>query len=270
VSRTEYFDRFLDAVDAVESGNRGAISEDRWLVENYQGSFISVLGTFMESSDENVSAETILLLASARDRTVYSKVKDLSHRGGDSVRMACVGYIDTMESDDELIPKLFDKIEHCDGHEFDAAASKLAKIARPEDMARVRRTYGQVQGSMRVKMKSVIEGILVRNPSMEAEREFHLSVPVSPDENAFDRFLTRSTEYLDVRYRSSVFPNSTISMKTYNNILEALMKMRKRLYNESDNLQYYDLDKADRFDDLSDLIAWASDDLSKKTLLKLD
>ena len=46
------------------------------------------------------------------------------------------------------------------------------------------------------------------------------------------------------------------------------MKMRKRLYNESDNLQYYDLDKTDRFDELSELVEWASDDLSKKTLLR--
>ena len=268
VSREDYLDRFLDAVDSVESGNRGAISEDRWLVENYQGSFLPVVRIYIENGEEAVSAETVLLLASARERAVYPLMRDLSKRGRDSVRMACTGYIKTMEDDDELIPKLFDRIEHSDGHEFDAAAAKLAKIARAEDMARVRRTYGQVQGPMRMRMKEVIERIILRNPSMEDMRVFYLSVPVSPDEKAFDRFLTRSTEYLDVRYRSSVYPKSTVYMSAYNNVIDALMKMRKRLYNESDNLQYYDLDKTDRFDELSELVEWASDDLSKKTLLR--
>ena len=151
---------------------------------------------------------------------------------------------------------------------FDAAASKLARIARAEDMDRARRTYGHVQGPMRARMRDVIEGILRRNPSMEARREFYMSTPVVPDERAFDRFLTRSTEYLDKRYRESVFPRGTISMSAYNNVIDALMKMRKRLYNESVNLQYYDLDKSDRFDELADLVEWASDDLSKKTLLR--
>ncbi len=267
-SRADYIERFLDAVDSVESGRRGAVSENRWLVENYQGSFLSLVESFMDSQDEAVAAETILMLASARERSVYPKVRDLSHRGRDSVRMACTGYIKTMEDDDELIPRLFDRIEHSDGHEFDAAAARLAKIARAEDMPRARRTYGHVQGQMRMRMREVIEGILLRNPSMEAQREFHLSVPMAPDERSFDRFLSRSTEYLDVRYRGSVSQRSTISMATYNNVVDALMKMKKRLYNESDNLQYYDLDKSDRFDELSDLIAWASEDLSKKTLLR--
>lgn len=268
VSRSEYIDRFLDSVDAVESGDRGAISESRWLAENYQGSFLPVIEGFIDGGDEIVAAETILMLASARERAVFPRIKDLSRRGRDSVRMACAGYLDTMEGDDRAIPGLFDAIEHSDGHEFDAAAARLAKIARAEDMARVRRTYGHVQGPMRQRMREIIERILLRNPSMEDMREFYLSVPVSPDEKAFDRFLSRSVEYLDVRYRASVLPRKAISMSAYNNVVDALMKMRKRLYNESDNLQYYDLDKSDRFDELSELIDWASDDLSKKTLLR--
>ncbi len=267
-SRADYIDRYLDAVDSVESGNRGAISEDRWLVENYQGSFLPLVKSYITNDEESVAAETILMLAAARERSIYPEVRDLSRRGRDSVRMACTGYMKTMEDDDELIPKLFDRIEHSDGHEFDAAAAKLAKIARAEDMARVRRTYGHVQGQMRLKMKAVIEGILLRNPSMNDLKEFYFSVPVSPDEKAFDRFLTKSVEYLDVRYRSNVFPRGSVSMSAYNNIVDALMRMRKRLYNETDNLQFYDLDKADRYDELADLVKWASDDLSKKTLLR--
>ena len=267
-SRSDYRDRFLDAVDAVESGRRGAVSEDRWLAENYQGAFLSVVEGYLGYRHEAVVAETVLLLAAVRERAVYPRIREMSVKGADSVRMACAGYIKTMEDDDERIPKLFDRLEHSDGHEFDAAAARLAKIARAEDMGRVRRTYGQVQGPMRSKVRDVIERLILRNPSMEGTREFYLSVPVPPDEKAFDRFLTKSTEYLDVRYRASVFPKSTVSMSVYNNVLDALMKMRKRLYNESENLRYYDLDKADRFDELSDLVAWASEDLSKKTLLR--
>ncbi len=270
VSGAEYLGRFFDAADAAESGCRGSVSEDRWLADNYSGEFLPLIRPYISVRDESMAYETILLLAAVRERSVMPEIRDLSKRGGDSVRMACAAYIKTMEDDDELIPKLFDGIEHSDGHVFFNSASKLAKIARAEDMARVRRTYGQVQGRMRLAMKEVIEAIIRRNPSMSQDGWLYLSVPVVPDEKSFDRFLTRSKEYIDVRYRKSVFPRGNIRVSTYNNVRDALITIRKRLYNEEENLRYYDIDKSDRFEELSDLAEWASQDLSGKTVLKDD
>ncbi len=270
VSSAEYLGRFFDAMDAVESGSRGAVSDDRWLAENYSGEFLPLLEPYIRVSDEAIAYETILLLANVRERSISPEIDDLFKRGKDSVRMACAAYIKTMDDDDELIPKLFDGIEHNDDYVFFNSASKLAKIARAEDMPRVRRTYGHVQGKMRLAMREVIKAIIRRNPSMEGEKWLYLSVPVAPDENSFDRFLAKSKEYIDVRYRSSVFPRKNIRVSTYNNVRDALMTIRKRLYNEEENLRYYDIDKSDRFEELSELAEWASIDLLGKTVLKDD
>ncbi len=269
-SEHEFLERFLDAVDAVESGGRGALSDDRRLREDYEGRFLPLVERFIVCRDEAVAAEIILFLASVRERSVHSKIKDLSVRGGDAVRMACTGYLKTMEDDDALIPSLFDIVEHEDGHRFMNAASRLSKIARAEDVQRARRTYGGVTGEMRSAMKAVIEGIIRRNPSLEAERGLLLSIPVIPDEDAFDRFLTNATDYIDVRYRRNVFPKRGISAKVRSNVADALAKIRRRLYNEADNLAYYDLDKSDRFEELSGLLAWASADLEDKSVFKDD
>ena len=267
-SEHEFLERFLDAVDAVESGSRGALSEDRRLREGYEGRFLPLVERYVSYRDEAIASETILFLASVRERSVFNIVKDLSVRGGDAVRMACTAYLKTMEDDDALIPSLFDVVEHEDGHRFMNAASKLSKIARAEDVQRARRTYGGVTGEMRTAMKAVIEGIIRRNPSLEPERELLLSLPVTPDEDAFDRFLSNATDYIDVRYRRNVFPKTGVSAKVRSNVADALMKIRKRLYNEADNLAYYDLDKSDRFEELSELLAWASADLGTKSVFK--
>ena len=264
----EFLEHLLDAVDAVESGNRGSLSDDRWLRENYEGRFLPFVDRYVGSRDENVAAETILLLASARERSVLPEITDLSRRGGDAVRMACTAYLKTLEDDDEDIPRLFDIVEHEDGHRFMNAASKLSRIARAEDVQRARRTYGGVSGEMRKAMRAVIEGIIRRNPSMEPERDLLLSIPVVPDEDAFDRFLSRATEYIDVRYRENVSSKGGVSAKVYANVADALRTIRRRLYNEADNLVYYDLDKSDRFEELSGLLSWASSDLEKKNVFK--
>ena len=39
-------------------------------------------------------------------------------------------------------------------------------------------------------------------------------------------------------------------------------------FNEADNLVYYDLDKSDRFEELSGLLSWASSDLERKNVFK--
>lgn len=264
VDRIEYMDRFLDAVDRVTAGRPGGITEDRWLVNNYGADVRSLLEKYLDIDDDRVMAETVLLFCDVRERAVMSRVKDMSRTGSERVRMACLGYLTTLKEDDDLIPELFDTLDHTTGIEFHRAAVRMAAIARLEDLDHVRRIYGQVNGEMRDDMKVVLERIIARNPELVPKHDLIMSMPVYPDEMAFDRFLDSSIEYLDVRYRRNVLPAETVSLGTFNNVARALNKMRTRLYNESDNLKYYGPDKNDRFMELQRLMSWANADLSGK------
>ncbi len=267
VSKTDYLERFLDAMDRVAAGRPGGITEDRWLVNNYSAGFLPLVDKYLDYSDDRVVAETVTLLTDVRERAVHGRVRELSRSSGERVRMACLGYLTTMSDDDDAIPVLFDTVEHCTGAEFHRAAVRLAAIAREEDLPRVRRVYGQVSGEMRTDMRVVMDRIIARNPSQEPKRELIMSLPVYPDEGAFDRFLDSVTEYIDGRYRSNVHPAERVSVGTHNNVVRALGKMRTRLYNESDNLQYYGPDKTDRFHEALDLVSWANRDLAGKEVV---
>lgn len=267
VDKAEYMDRFLDAVDRVISGHPGGIIEDRWLVNNYSKAVTPMVDKYLSCDDERVRAEVVMLFCDVRERDVMGKVEDMRIRDSERVRMACLAYLSSMKDDDELIPQLFETLDHTNGIEFHRAAVRMASIARKEDLEHVRRIYGQVNGEMRTDMKIILERIISRNPDLVPSRDLILSVPVYPDEDAFERFLDSSTEYLDVRYRKNVFPVDSIGLGTFNNVARALNKMRTRLYNESDNLRYYGPDKTDRYYELADLIKWANSDLSRKEVV---
>ena len=239
VTKAEYLERFLEAVDRVIAGRPGSISEDRWLVNYYDAEKLSVLSGYLDCDDERVRAETVMLLADVRERAVLDKVKDMRQRDSERVRLACMGYLSAIQSDDELIPQLFDVMDHRNGSEFMRAANRMASIAREEDVPHLRRIYGQVGGEMRSAVRVVLDRVIARNPSLQPKRELILSVPVYPNEQEFERFLDTSIEYLDVRYRENVLPRDKIKVGTFNNVARALGRMRTRLYNEADNLQFY-------------------------------
>lgn len=264
VNRLDYLERFLDAVDALESGRIGSISDNRWLVVNYRTEFLPLVDKYLSSADDRVVSETISLFTSVNERAVKSKVSELRVRGSDRVRISALGYLMQMEDHDKSIPEIFDILEHRNGQEFDLAARRMAAIARKEDLDHVRRIYGHVEGDMRARIRLVLEAIVERNPDLKHKRDLIMSVPVYPDENSFEAFLDKSMDYLDVRYRENVEPRTKVPLKTYNNVATALKTMRTRLYNESDNLQYYGPDKTDRFYSLMELIKWANRDLSQK------
>lgn len=205
-----------------------------------------------------------MLLADVRERAVLDKVRDMSRRDSEKVRMACMGYLSTLEEDDRLIPELFDIMDHRDGAEFLRAATRMASVAREEDVPHLRRIYGQVGGEMRSAVRVILDRVIARNPGLQSRRDLILSVPVYPNESEFERFLDSAVEYIDVRYRKNVHPLESVKVGTYNNVARALGKMRTRLYNEADNLQFYGPDKTDRSRELTSLIRWANDDLSKK------
>ena len=267
VNSTDYLGRFLDDVDRVTSGRPGSISDDRWLVNNYDPRFLPLLDIYLKFSDDRVVSELILLFTDVRERAVSGTVRDLRKRGSERVRMACLGYITAMGEDDDLIPDLFDALEHRDGREFSKAASRMASVARVEDLDRIRRIYGQVTGEMASQIAVIIDSVINRNPSLEPKRDYLMSPPVYPDEEAFDSFLDSAFEYLDVRYRGKVMPRETVSVATFNNVARALAKMRIRLYNEADNLQYYGVDKSDRHAELAALVRVVNSDLSKKRVV---
>lgn len=267
VDKVEYMDRFLDSVDRVMSGHPGSIIENRWLVNNYGKDVLPMVDKYLGCDDERVRAEVVMLFCDVRERDVMSRIEDMHIRDSEKVRMACLSYLSAMRDDDELIPKLFDTLDHTNGPEFHRAAVRMASIARREDLPHIRRIYGQVNGEMRTDMKIILDRIISRNPDLQGKRDLILSVPVYPDESAFERFLDASIDYLDVRYRKNVLPVEKVSLGTFNNVARALNKMRIRLYNESDNLQYYGPDKTDRFGELTELIRWANSDIAKKEVV---
>ncbi|MDO5853632.1 MAG: hypothetical protein Q4Q62_06260 [Thermoplasmata archaeon] len=269
VTAVDYLERFLGDVDRVLAGRPGAISEDRWLSNNYDPDKLRLITPYLDFEDPRVRAETVALLGNVRERSVAGKIRSMKG-DEDSVTMACLGYLTLLEEDDEAIPELFDVMEHARGSEFNQAARRMAAVARTEDLPRVRKIYGQVGGTMRDETRLVLERIIARDPSLQPTRDLILSVPVYPDETKFESFLDSSIEYLDVRYRANVLPRDSISSTTYNNVARAIRRMRTRLYNEADNLQYYGPDKEDRFRELSDLVKWANADLAGKRVIQTE
>ena len=268
--RSEYLDRFYDAVDLVASGRIGAISEDRRLLQNYSADCYPSISAFLSSDDERVRAETVSLLAEVRERAAAEKIDDMYRHDTQKVRDECLGYKKNIEEEDSRIPFLIDEIRHTRGEDYFRACKALEKIARKEDVDDVREVYGQTDGEMQEAAKRILEAILVRNPALRRKRDLILSMPVYPDEDAFERFLDRSMDYIDVRYRENVAPVKSVSITLYNNVARALNKIRVRLYNEADNLKFYGADKADRHAELSELLVWALGDFTKKEVRRTE
>ncbi|MCL1904960.1 MAG: hypothetical protein FWG19_02410, partial [Methanomassiliicoccaceae archaeon] len=86
------------------------------------------------------------------------------------------------------------------------------------------------------------------------------------DEKKFEMFLDKSITYLDIRYRDSVSDKKIISANVYTNVRDALRSMRIRMFNEQDNLRYYGPPARKMYDELLNLMDWASADVSSKTV----
>lgn len=270
VTNADYLGRFLEDVDRVMSGRPGSISEDRWLINNYDSGKADLLKGYLSCDDERIRAEVVTLFGEVRERAVKDKIDDMGRREGEKVRMACIGYQSVLSDDDELIPRLFEIMDHSEGSEFIKAASRMGSIATEDDIPHLRRIYGQVGGEMRSAVKVALDRTISRYPGLVPKRDLILTSPVYPNEEEFERFLDSSFEYLDVRYRSNVFPQEKIKQATYSNVVRALGKMRIRLYNEADNLDVYGADKTDRARELAALVSWAGEDLAKKKVVAPD
>jgi len=262
--RMEYLGRFLDCVDFVASGRKFAISEDKWLVINYEPSFYGVVSKHLMNTDERVRADVIKLLAAVKERAALDSVRKMRLSDKENVRIACLSYLAAIGEADTMMPDLFDILEHKKGQEFKSAAMKAGSAGRSEDVPRLRKIYGQVTGEMREDIRKALILIMSRDENLKKNEELILSIPPYPDEKKFNAFLDNSTTYLDIRYRDTVACKRKISAGTYSNVCSAIKKMKARMFNEYDNLQYYEKSVGEAYDELLRLIEWAADDLSAK------
>ena len=262
--RLEYLEHFLDSVEFVSSGKKGSISNDKWLVSNYQSSFFTVVEKHLRNTDHRVRLETVILLTNVKERSAAPIIREMRSADNENVSSACLGYLKAIGEDDELIPELIGTLDLKRGQEFKKAAMKLASVGRREDIKDIRRIYGQVDGEMREDIKKTLLAVIGRYDDLVSKKELLLTVPVFPNENNFIIFLNSSEEYLDVRYRSKISPRKRISSDTYNNVVRGMKKIRVRMFNESDNLADYGEELTQRYNGMVDLLAWASEDLMKK------
>ena len=268
INELEYLERFIECSRLVERGKRGAIRDDKFLLNSYRRDFYHILKrNGLDHRVSNVRAETIFLLTDLRDPSALKEITNMRHSDVGSVSDACVAYMTALKDSEAVKRELFDVLSHKDGVQFRNAAMRMSKVATDEDIPELRRIYGQVDGVMRDNIKECLKSIIARYPDLETRRRYILSVPVFPDERAFDKFMDKSIVYLDIRYRDSIAPLSRVSMRAYNNVVKAIRTMQVRIYNERDNLKWYDPSKVGVMRELENLILWVVEDLSDKEVI---
>ncbi|MFA5452175.1 MAG: hypothetical protein WC248_01180 [Candidatus Methanomethylophilaceae archaeon] len=266
-NRMDYLNRFLDCIDFVIAGKKGSISNDKWLVANYDPSFYSILSVQLKNTDTRVRTEIVLLLTALKERLAIDDIKSLRMNDNEKVSSACLAFFNEINETDDCIPDLIDELKHKRGQDFKRSAMRIKAIGRSQDVPTLRMIYGQTDNEMRAEIRDSLESIIDRDPELKKNKELLLSVPVFPDEKSFERFLETSTTYLDIRYRDSVCPLSEISLDKYNNIIHGIQKIRIRMFNEQENLKWYPPDMKGRYDELLDLVIWAVDDIKEKRVI---
>jgi rubrerythrin len=264
VTRIQYLEEYLDCVDLVAAGKKGAIADNKYLAANYCPEYYSIISNHLRSNDKNVRAETVLLLSKLGDRQALDIVTKMRTEDCEYVSAACLAYLDSVAFADGGIPKLIDTLQHCNGDDFMKAAAKIRAVGRASDVPALRKIYGQVDGEMQTAMKLALASIIGRNPELRPKTELILSVPIYPDENKFMKFADDMTVYFDIRYRDNVVPLGELTVRMYNNVAHAIVKTQIRLFNEKDNLSFYSKKAEKAHSDLSDLLLWAVDDFKTK------
>ncbi len=263
-SRMDYLARFLDAVDAAQSGRYGAICEDKWLQWNHRPEFSDIISRHLEHGSSRVRAETITLLTRLGDSSHVEKVSGMRRRDVDAVSAAAVGYLSAFESRRSLADELLEELRVGYGEGFRKAAQDLEPLASKEDVPTLRKVLGEVDEDRRAMVRKVLAGVVDRNPEMEDARDGVLSPLSSPDAAAYNAFLDNSFDYLDKRYRENVHPHPSISVGSRANVEKALRAIARRHYIEEDNLGHYSADLAYEHQTLGDLLAWCREDLDSK------
>ena len=265
--RLRYLRSFLDAVDYVESGRKGMISDNDGLITRYRPAFYDIIRPQLKNRNPLVVKETILLLSKLGERQALSDVREIMYSDNGTVNGACTAYLRAIEEEDDTIPKLLDVMRHDSGQEFRSAALKLRRIARDTDVPAVRELYGQVRGDLRRPVSDILTSIIARYPELESQRHLILSEPVYPNEEKLNSFLDKSIDYIDRRYTVNYSDAETVRADIYNNIVSSFRKIQIRLYNEKANLRYYSQDTVKKYDRAKDLLIWGAENLQEKEVV---
>ncbi|MGN1044650.1 MAG: hypothetical protein ACI4Q9_01680, partial [Candidatus Methanomethylophilaceae archaeon] len=206
----DYMERFIECSRMVAGGKSGAIRDDKVLRTGYRRSFYGILEkNGLDHSSGSVRAETILLLMELREPAAYERLQRMRNLDVGAVSDACISYMTAMRDSKTVREDLMYILSHKNDVEFRNAAMRMADIATDDDIPELRVTYGRVEGRMRDEMRRCLSRIVDRYPELESKRRYILSVPVFPDEKAFDRFMDKSIVYLDIRYRDSIAPRES-------------------------------------------------------------
>ncbi len=264
MTRMDYLGRFLDAVDSAQTGKAGAIADDKWLQWNHSPEFTDIIARHLDHGSSRVRVEVIVLLTTIGDPSHVEKIASMRRADVDTVAAACVGYLSGFESRRKLIDELIEELRIGYGEEFKQAAKAMVPVAAKEDLAELRRIMAEVDSERREMIRTILDGIITRNPELEDVRDGIMSLPIEPDADSYNAFLDKAFDYLDVRYRNNVHPSRTIEGRMRSNIHKALKAIAARHYLEEANMGRYSEDLRYEHQALSSLIDWCSDDLWSK------
>ena len=262
--RLRYIQSFVDAVDSVESGRKGMISDNDLLISGYRAEYYDIIRPQLKNRNPLVVKETALLLSKVKERRALDDVREIMYSDNGTINGACTAYLRAIEVDDDTIPKLIDVMKHDSGAEFRSAALKLKRIARDEDIPAIREIYGQVRGDLKKPVLDILVSIIARYPELESQKHLILSEPVYPDEKKFIAFLDKSEDYIDKRYTVNYSDAEVIRADVFSNIASAFRKIQIRLYNERDNLKYYSPETKKKYERVKDLLIWGAENLQEK------
>ena len=265
--RLRYLRSFLDAVEYVESGRKGMISDNENLITRYRPPYYDIIRPQLGNKNPLVVKETVLLLTKLRERQAVDDVRKIMYSDNGTVNGACTAYLNSMDVEDDTIPKLLDVMRHDSGQEFRSAALRLRRIARDTDVPAVREIYGHVRGDLKRPVVDILNSIIARYPDLESQRHLILSEPVYPDEKRFNAFLDKSEEYIDRRYTVNYSDAESIRIDIFNNIASAFRKIQIRLYNERSNLRYYSKDTERKYERVKELLLWGAENLQEKEVI---
>ena len=104
--RLRYLRSFLDAVEYVESGRKGMISDNENLITRYRPPYYDIIRPQLGNKNPLVVKETVLLLTKLRERQAVDDVRKIMYSDNGTVNGACTAYLNSMDVEDDTIPTL--------------------------------------------------------------------------------------------------------------------------------------------------------------------
>ena len=83
--RLRYIQSFVDAVDSVESGRKGMISDNDFLISGYRAEYYDIIRPQLKNRNPLVVKETVLLLSKVKERRALDDIREILLREGVAV-----------------------------------------------------------------------------------------------------------------------------------------------------------------------------------------